>query len=731
MRSRRHNCLVICLALLARIAESPAADPSPAAYDGIKEVTVQSVGTTQATNYLSPWDSSTHPETISSSLTHEYPWFLTDTASESPNNFTPLSVSTILRGKLTGDSVPSSLWLPNPDANLDTLNRQYHFAARGFWFYGGLFAVAGALPPAETAPDQFDPQKPKTYIGLLSEAAVKRGGTPYDKFMATGSLNIGAAIFNPALYAGQGAYEDSGEVNEAAGTFDPDTKNYEQRDTRQPFSNPDERETGIDPRRYRRHIAAVQGTENYIVVGDSTTRVDAEGHLLDPVTPAINHNREDERWNISPAIIRRMYSVLSTAYVDNAGDGTIDRAAGVRGAIITDTDTALSLSRAPALPNSPGWRSNDTFAMTGIRGWLRLAVSSKGSPNDHTYEGFLRNLTSQVCRYATANSSSTGWRAFNYDESAGLGRIDDWVGYEVESPQYGENVDVVAKTGVYLEDQAKDSAGGSPIRVPELVTTSLPEDRALPIEKVSSFITRSHCLFEASASETKPTTINVKDVLHLMPRKGPPAFAPDLPYYERIGIIYFDAVKNALMVSMPIATEQDVLNEKLPDDAPVLWVKLKVDTSDSAIDSAKDVAGYVGTLPYSTDQEVRDAIARTDSVEYAEPRLRVTTSGTDTVTIDLTSTLDSYSSTLSAGDVYIRRAGYGVEEKGRTEWMKLSDLGATWTTLPTTPVSVSGINAKPGVDGRLGSEFPRNIIQIMVVDPTTGQATGASAWIRS
>src|SRR5690606_19719280 len=75
----------------------------------------------------------------------------------------------------------------------------------------------------------------------------------------------------------------------------------------------------------------------------------------------------------------------------------------------------------------------------------------------------------------------------------------------------------------------------------------------------------------------------------------------------------------------------------------------------------------------------------------------------------------------AAPTVYWRRPGFGQEADGRTEWTELS------TSAPSIEVSQTVFRSKEGNwDGRLGSDLPQVILQVMAVDGVNGEAAGTS-----
>ena len=664
--------------LFLAIPSNSMAVPSLTAHEGIAETTVKSVGSTYAGPFLPQW---LNPTTLPTSgtdisttppLHHVYPWFSTDSSFQ-PNCFSPVNAQAQF----------AIFW--------DELNnRRWQFAYRSLWFGGAIFSCAGNLPAAESAPVAYDPSASKSYIGLLSEAATMRGGSPYDRFFVTGSFNLGATIFN----------------HDASNELEPTT------------NHPDIPTADVEWYR-RRWVSSLGGSENYATMSDALAPQNTSGDLLGPVDVRLTNYRETDLWNYSPAIVRREIGCRSTAFVDNETSGSIGFAYGVRGAVVTDTDTST------------------TSSVPLIYGYQAFLSLSGGLTQDSKGTGFARNFLNSVCM---ANSTPT---LANFDESLGNGIINDWAGIEIESPQYDSDmVEVRSKVGVMIEDLDPASAGGAPQLIEDGLELDPPEgDRAISIERVASMVTRSNALFERtpvsgaihSAGETQ--LVYLRDVLHLVPRTTRPSFDPGkrgdktvLRPSDKVGVLYFDAGKNALILSLPIVGTNGSTSS-LPEDPPVVWVKLKLETSAPALDLDRDVAGYEGSNPYQQIGQLTSAIQDAEATaEYAEPRISVELDPTDSDYLLITA--DVRFGNIGAESIWWRRAGYGVEYKGRTEWVSLEETGYSTTATPRQfRVNRNDFLNHVGAGGLTGDLFPRNILQVMAVMSGSEQVAGASVWM--
>lgn len=469
-------------------------------------------------------------------------------------------------------------------------NRGTDYANRGVWLHGaGLSVVGNPVSGNDGAHktrslDQVNPDEAIIYNGALG-SAVLREGAPNEKtrLRATGSMHLTATTFS---------MRKTGDDK---------------------WDNANAREEGKAPENlstaWNAGSAAFRGIEDYIGISRELAPLRSEsdgGAPTERLNARETTTREDDVWDISPAVIKNMVGSINVVHLDGGvvnevnSLASVDIAAGVRAGVVTrEVDgrtaaeplgmkTRLILSKIPAFIQSPD-----------------------------------RN-----CR-ESANSPT-----FGTNETDDATALADWAGLEIESPNVPEGVEIGATTGVWVDDLSPGQAGGSPIQVAAVMGSNAPQVQALSVEQDASLIARGDTLFDSSPNtvNNKYSTLYINDLLHLEPRDSPPIFDSTVRS-ERAGAIYFDASLNRLCVSIPIDTSSPQLDAT---DPAVVWMPLAIEPEGTPSNTA---------------------------TSYVRPRIDIDFEATGcSVGIQM-----SHFST-SGADFYWRRPGYGYDKLGRTQW---------------------------------------------------------------
>ncbi len=349
-------------------------------------------------------------------------------------------------------------------------------------------------------------------------------------------------------------------------------------------------------------------------------------------------------------------------------------------------------------------------------------IDNQARPNESTPKGYVKNAAAtrnvnitNVPKSGFNVFQGTGissgfwffeilWRMKDSDETDKVDdhRIDDWCSLEISSPVYSDTVDVFAKTGVYIEDPHPSGPSGSPLLVPYVAGYAIPEqesDQTIYIEQVSSIIARSDAVLANIEQAKTSEIVHVRDILHLSPLKDHPSFDPDTEWNDRTGILYFNASQNRLYFSMAVKTGDPDIDAK----KPVAWIPLSIDISNAYLPDGGD-ADNIGDTP-------GEKSSLTETYESLSVQVQ---NGSQLIVEGFNSTTPS---------AFWRRKGYGVEQRGKTDWTSFTP--ENWTSSPAIPSSVLSNMQQAADDGFAPSDFRKGMeIEIILVHPTTRDVAG-------
>lgn len=527
----------------------------------------------------------------------------------------------------------------------DPSDRGKQYANRGIWLHGaGLAGVGNPVSGNEDGDyttrslDQVDPNEAITYNGALGSAVLRESAPDEEtRLRATGSMHITAATFSMRKTSDGTKWDVTNALN-----------------------------SELDPAWYAaawNEGGGFRGIEDFLSISRELAPLNPASSGGSP-TQTLNARetatREDDVWDISPAVIKNMIASMNVVHLDGGHDSegkslvSVDTAAGVRGGVVTRTIDG----RTAAIPVG-----------MEIRAVLQKSPVFIQSPE-------------RTCK-ESANSPT-----FGDNETEDATALADWAGLEIESPTIPEGVEIGATTGVWVDDLSPAQAGGSPIQVAAVMGIDVPQVQAFSVEQDASLIARGDTLFDSSpnTANIKYSTLYINDLLHLEPRDSPPIFDSAVKS-ERGGAIYFDAVLNRLCVSIPIATgsPEDV------DNPAVVWMPLAVET-----DSNQDP-------PSST------------ATSYLRPRIDLD-GGAAGCSVGIR--MSHFSS--SGADFYWRRPGYGYDKLGRTQWEAVPENPQT----SAAALFDASVFMAVGPDGIDPSSLPNVVVHIMAIDKETGEVAG-------
>ena len=266
----------------------------------------------------------------------------------------------------------------------------------------------------------------------------------------------------------------------------------------------------------------------------------------------------------------------------------------------------------------------------------------------------------------------------------------------------------------------------------EILSPTVASDEIFPEER-AGLVARSHTLLsellQDPVSLPRTQVVHINDLLHLMPRSGPPEFSSGVSEMrDHVGLLYFDAELNTLCFSMP--WQEVILNLGDPTNEYLVWVPLELDfEAGSAVYVDTDTDGS----PFLGDPSSMPA---SDRMLYAGSGCWVDASGT-TKYLYFDSLGTAFGST-DAITVAWRWKGYGLDRRGESEWSsaQLSLEGYSGGKVPISGDTdriwddITGGAAK-GRDGTTLSEHYSEFgmeVEIVFIHPVSGEVLGTTFW---
>lgn len=550
-------------------------------------------------------------------------------------------------------------------------------------------ASGEGLTRSSSVPVSQERQDQKYVIGTVALAGSLRGGTT----MGDGKFSYGVDTWNAV---GSAIFTSLGfDFSQLGSPGNQDDISFE---------------NGHDgDERYAQyHMKEVIALRSIAGIGRSIAAFDETGILLGPTDARLQARKEDDIYDIAPAIVDSLIGTESTVYIDNNKNDNITGKLGCA---------------------SPIWLNFITLAK---QSWINVNK--------------LRGI--QVNFYCADNALTCA--GTNQREGS---KVENYVGVEISAPDNVPSGLINSAIGLKIGDGKHYSM---PPQLATLVDKSLDEANmaAIPERKVAILAhgnvivgdPDSSGSFRKSGYDT--SILDVNGAVHMSPRMGPPAFDRRVAPSHRAGLVYFDVQRNALRVSVA-APVSAVGGEKQGSadwrQTEVAWVDVGLDTE--SIVPSRDIAGgpkEPGRAAFSLAAATRVTVieslesARTLAVSgespYLRPRVRVlpppdplNVAQSEYPTIFLTSGFDG------VPRIFWRRKDLAATQwPDATSWCEV-DFDAIQSaggfSHPDTAFSAI-INYAQMEDSDLPPRYGQ-LVELLLIDRTTSQAAGASFTIGS
>jgi hypothetical protein len=365
----------------------------------------------------------------------------------------------------------------------------------------------------------------KYTIGTISTASMLRGATGFDAASVMGATNFAVAS----------------------------------------FANPPVWEPGGTDEYYRQMYATVvQGSENAAWIGRRYTNASADGRVAGPVDVRNMGYKEDDLWAPVPANLGALVGTTGHVFIDNK---------------LTEYLTPLAAT-------APFYSGFIDF-VAGVRANI-IANVEDSWVNINQVVAYDANLLFMDMWERDPNSKTCG------DERCGS-TIRQYTGVRINpivdtDPECQVQIDV--RVGVAVADLADSDGMLASNLHPLLATDDLAVEPKLATNN-ASIVADGRVVLGDGRSNLAQTgfstdVTHIRDVLRLEARTEPPVFTEDVPAADRVGLIYFDAARGSLRVSVPYGSPSTGDWK----DAAVAWVDIALATD--AIDPARDVVGARG-----------------------------------------------------------------------------------------------------------------------------------------
>lgn len=445
-----------------------------------------------------------------------------------------------------------------------------------------LTSGVGKTRSGDIRDDQIAERESKSVIGLLSQGILLRGGSAYDALGAIGSEHIGFVARHNEDSCECRGYR--AEVYQDKPCFHPSWT------PPTPTRSPTLEEKGWDF--HQRFLTLVQGAEILAQLGKRVTvetreedgQDDTKWKLHGPFDWRHQQWREDDLWNFVPAVVEHLISVDSYAKIDNrkAQDeskasippfGKIREAIGIQGNIIAQVkDSFINVQIATGIVIKAF--STNTF---------RHPCISDG--NVH-------------------GDDVTGCNWVNTDTAGSV--IRDYVGIEVTCPNVPPEIELTSSNAMTIWATPLPTGTTFPTITPTasptegetkmeagIADTGGEAGKVRDIEKYATLIARGDVIVgdiqpaDTSATGFDAGVLYVNGVLRLKARTEPPTFAANVAPSDRVGLMYFDATRNCLRVS--VAAPREGLQRTDWKEAEIVWVDVKLNTK--TLNPLTDVKG--------------------------------------------------------------------------------------------------------------------------------------------
>lgn len=513
----------------------------------------------------------------------------------------------------------------------------------------------------------------KYAVGLIAHGSVARGGSAWDAINALGSASYASTNF------------------------------YDVQDSENP---------GHDPNENRRiHSMGLVGSDNFAYLGRriSADLKDADG----PIDGRQHVMKSDDKADITPAIVDYILGMSGGVLFDNK-----------RTDFCTEGGHSGGKTQAGYIDNA--WAIRATAGANVEGSWINV-----GEANCMTAMLYIGDTLKTSEDHFCNNCEREG------------SHIRSWSGINIHPPYIGKTcapIQIDSYNAIVTYDQDPKASGGSPLQV--LATVSSGEESVIvEPEKGASLIVRSDVVVGDGKSETGSNgfdtdVLRVNDVINLRPRTSPPTFSSNTAPSDRVGLLYFDAVRNCLRVSIAAPTSDD----ESWQSSNIAWVDLAMDQKN--VDPEKDFSAG-RERDRSKDKKISEQstlkekakkageLAKSGQSKYITPEIdlvvgQLRTDNGETADFPVTFLLEGFHGKTPR--LFYRFLGHGPKREGKRGWSEIEQealeapegldgisdvLTATLdATVPHSPLRY----AQPG-----------QIIQFLAIHPETGQSIGSSA----
>lgn len=457
------------------------------------------------------------------------------------------------------------------------------------------------------------------------------------------------------------------------------------------------------------HVQDIIGRKDVAMIGRPIVGLDDNGDPTGPVDARLQSRKEDDIYDIKPAVVDQLIGSEQTVYVDNKKLEPFSE---------PQIQTALSLYSCLIALGKASWVNANKARPIQVNFEVDDRFESRPGQTDFRPE-------SRVGRYV-------GIEVNNPDlQTAPDGLIESCVGAVV-----------FANAHYALPPENRSMMDSS---LSKSQTVCYPEKKVAMIAR-GDVVVGDSTAPAGNVSGFDTSILEINGGIHLSPRASSPALDSKVAPPHRAGLVYFDAQRNALRVSVaaPVST---VGGEKQGSadwrQTEVAWVDVGLDTE--SIVPSRDIAGgpkEPGRAAFSLAAATRDTVieslesARTLAVSGVSPYLRPSARVIPPPNPLKAAALGQPTTLLMSGfdglpRIFWRRAGVNHQGDFTSSWREISSSDMESVPgLPGGDGAVSALLDFTASDSRDGHAIPPakrgDIILFLLVDSTSGQTATTS-----
>jgi hypothetical protein len=507
-------------------------------------------------------------------------------------------------------------------------------------------------------------------------------------------------------------------------------------------------------------FAILHASENHSFVGKRISESNSSGALTSGVDARALTYRESDKFAPGVAMIHNSTGSVNGVWLDlkkddalgsivnkHGGPGNAPGGRGQDAGYIHDAIGTMSLLAAPI---------SGSYVNVGL-GVGFLGVFTWGDPPSFERIGDLEGCDASD-RCDSVIRELVFFKNLNMPESESQA-----------DPPGCEQLISVNSIGLFLSDTIPGSGGGAETQHAGLISdryfehtpdkfVATPERRAGIINRGDTVLGDGRVGKDHGHSTGFDTdVVHVRDVLHLNPRTAPPVIASSVPASDRAGLLYFDAGRGTLRVSVPIRGPETTHTTDWKHDA-VAWVDVPLATDrirpeDIVLNDPEtfrpEAYFDAENHPETGGAEFRALIdggleraraeAQGDQITspYIAPALEVIARdrvADDTLVLHLQLAGFRRLLTADAGDA-VPEVHFSI----RTQRTKTYFERSNWSLVPAanvlrTSARAAGVSHHPGdevlsVAIPLPAEHRAGTLHVTLIDPETGQTAGTSCVI--